>query len=36
MHFNAESFKTAIAIKKRMNDIKEGRAEDIYGWMFKV
>jgi branched-chain amino acid aminotransferase len=36
MHFNAESFKTAIAIKKRMNDIKEGKAEDIYGWMFKV
>jgi len=36
MHFNAESFKTAKAIKKRMNDIKEGKAEDIYGWMFKV
>jgi branched-chain amino acid aminotransferase len=36
MHFNAESFKIANAIKKRMNDIKEGKAEDIYGWMFKV
>src|SRR5205085_12663445 len=36
MHFNTENFKTAFAIKRRMNDIKEGRAEDIYGWMFKV
>jgi len=36
MHFDPLSFKTAISIKKRMNDIKEGKAEDIYGWMFKV
>jgi len=36
MQFDPESFATAMAIKKRMNEIKEGKAEDIYGWMFKV
>jgi branched-chain amino acid aminotransferase len=36
MRFNTETFKAATAIRKRMNDIKEGRSKDIYGWMFKV
>jgi branched-chain amino acid aminotransferase len=36
MHFNVENFTIAHAVKKRMGNIKEGKAEDIYGWMFKV
>ena len=36
MHFNPDAFKISSAIKKRMDDIKEGKAEDIYSWMFKV
>jgi branched-chain amino acid aminotransferase len=36
MDFDPASFKAANAVKKRMNDIKDGKAEDIYGWMFKV
>jgi len=36
MHFNPEAFKAAAAVKKRMDDIKRGKAEDIYGWKLKV
>lgn len=34
MHF--DSWKWAYELKQRLNDIREGRAEDKYGWMFKV
>lgn len=36
MKFNTASFKKAAAVKARMNDIKEGKADDVYGWMIKV
>jgi branched-chain amino acid aminotransferase len=36
MNFATEKWKVAPEIKKRMNDIKEGKAEDKYGWMVKV
>lgn len=36
MTFDTEKWVVAPEIKKRMNDIKEGRAEDKYGWMVKV
>ena len=36
MHFDTEKFKAAIELRNKMNDIKEGRTEDKYGWLFKV
>ncbi|MEO6838989.1 MAG: branched-chain amino acid aminotransferase [Ginsengibacter sp.] len=36
MTFDTEKWKVAPEVKRRMNDIKEGRAEDKYGWMVKV
>lgn len=36
MTFETEKWKTSPEIKRRMNAIKEGRAEDKYGWMVKV
>ena len=36
MTFDTEKWKVAPEIKKRMSDIKEGKAEDKYGWMVKV
>ena len=36
MNFNVDEWKTAPAVKKALNDIREGRAEDKYGWMVKV
>jgi branched-chain amino acid aminotransferase len=36
MYFNTDNFRAAQTIKKRMDDIKEGRAEDVYGWLLKV
>jgi branched-chain amino acid aminotransferase len=36
MQFNVDSWKIAPKIKQRMNDIKLGKAEDVYNWMFKV
>lgn len=36
MHFNTDSFKAAWNVKKRLDEIKENKAEDVYGWMFKV
>ncbi len=36
MRFETQKWEVAPQIKNRMNDIKEGRAEDIYGWMVKV
>jgi branched-chain amino acid aminotransferase len=36
MTFETEKWKTSPEIKRRMNAIKEGKAEDKYGWMVKV
>ena len=36
MQFATDKLEVAPEIKKRMNAIKEGKAEDIYGWMIKV
>lgn len=36
MHFDTEQFKAANELRNKMNDIKEGRAEDKYGWLLKV
>lgn len=36
MAFDTEKWEVAPDIKKRMSDIKEGRAEDKYGWIVKI
>jgi branched-chain amino acid aminotransferase len=36
MQFDTEKFKAANELRNKMNDIKEGRAEDKYGWLLKV
>lgn len=36
MQFDTETWKTVPAVKNRMTDIREGRAEDRYGWMWRV
>ena len=36
MEFNTDSWKTAPAIKKQLTDIREGKIEDKYGWMWKI
>lgn len=36
MTFETEKWKVAPEVKRRLNDIKEGRAEDKYHWMIEV
>ena len=36
MQFDVENWKTAPTIKKWLNDIREGRREDKYNWMWRV
>ncbi len=36
MHFDTNKWKTGPALKKTLNDIREGRVEDVHGWMVKV
>ena len=36
MNFNVDKWQIAPAIKKRMTDIKEGKVDDVHGWMCKV
>lgn len=36
MEFTEESYKVSTNIKKWLNDIREGRVEDKFGWMWKV
>lgn len=36
MHFDVENWTTAPLLKKWLTDIREGRREDKYGWMYKV
>ena len=36
MTFDVESAKTGPEMKRRLNDIREGRVRDKFGWMFKI
>jgi branched-chain amino acid aminotransferase len=36
MHFQIETWKGAPELKRRMADIREGRAADRFGWMYRV
>jgi branched-chain amino acid aminotransferase len=36
MQFDVENWKTAPMLKKWLTDIREGRREDKYGWMYKI
>lgn len=36
MTFNVDEWKAAPEMKRRLNDIREGRAADKYGWMYKI
>jgi branched-chain amino acid aminotransferase len=36
MNFDISSWEISVAIKKRLDDIREGKTEDIYQWMWKV
>jgi branched-chain amino acid aminotransferase, group II len=36
MNFDVDKWQTAPKVKKRMTEIKEGRSEDKYEWMYKV
>jgi branched-chain amino acid aminotransferase len=36
MQFDTDNWKTAPTVKKWLTDIREGRREDKYGWMWKV
>ena len=36
MNFDTDNWRTAPTIKKWLDDIREGRREDKYGWMVKV
>jgi branched-chain amino acid aminotransferase len=36
MQFDVDTWKAGPAIKKWLTDIREGRRDDKYGWMFKV
>jgi branched-chain amino acid aminotransferase len=36
MHFDTETWTVCRKLKRMLNDIREGRTEDQYGWMWKV
>ncbi|MEO5999055.1 MAG: branched-chain amino acid aminotransferase [Chitinophagaceae bacterium] len=36
MNFDVENWKIAIELKKKLDDIREGRVEDRHSWMWKV
>jgi branched-chain amino acid aminotransferase len=36
MTFNVNQWKTVPELKKRMDDIRQGRVRDRYGWMFRI
>jgi len=36
MQFDVENWRTAPMLKKWLTDIREGRREDKYGWMYKI
>jgi len=36
MQFDTDKWKTCMELKKRLNDIREGKTPDTHGWMFKI
>jgi branched-chain amino acid aminotransferase len=36
MNFQEDKWKVAPELKKRLDSIKDGKAEDKHGWMFRV
>jgi branched-chain amino acid aminotransferase len=36
MHFDISKWKVMPAAKRRLDDIRSGKAEDKYGWMVKI
>jgi branched-chain amino acid aminotransferase len=36
MNFNTDNYKTSSAVKTWLSDIREGKKEDKYGWIWKV
>jgi len=36
MKFDVDNWKTAPTIKKWLTDIREGRRDDKYGWMYRI
>ena len=36
MSFNVDNYKISASVKKWLTDIREGRIEDKYNWMWKV
>ncbi len=36
MQFDVDKWKTAVELKKRLNDVRYGKAPDTHGWMFKI
>lgn len=36
MEFEVKNYKISTELKRRLDNIREGRVEDQYGWMFKV
>ena len=36
MQFDVNKLKTAATLRKWITDIREGRREDKYGWMWRV
>ena len=36
MNFDVDTWKAATGVKDRLTDIREGRAEDKYNWMYKI
>ncbi|HKP31683.1 MAG TPA: hypothetical protein VJT83_03115, partial [Chitinophagaceae bacterium] len=36
MQFDTAKWRTAPELKKRLDDIREGKAKDRFGWMFPV
>jgi len=36
MQFDVEKWRTAPELKKQLDDIRKGKVEDKYGWMYKV
>lgn len=36
MHFDVENLEVSTAVKKRLNDIREGKVSDSHGWMYKI
>jgi branched-chain amino acid aminotransferase len=36
IEFDTDKWRTAIELKKRLNDIRYGKSDDKYGWLYKI